>query len=62
MLYLKFKQHPNLRHLLLNTGIADFVYADPNEYWGEGPDGEGENKLGEALVRVRDRLRLEGER
>ncbi|KAL4081358.1 DUF1768-domain-containing protein [Scleroderma yunnanense] len=62
VLYLKFKQHPTLRRLLLNTGIADIVYADTNDYWGEGSNGEGENKLGSALVRVRDRLRREGER
>ncbi|KAL4076307.1 hypothetical protein J3A83DRAFT_4226371 [Scleroderma citrinum] len=62
VLYLKFKQHPTLRRLLLNTGIADIVYADTNDYWGEGSNGEGDNELGGALVRVRDRLRREGER
>ena len=59
-MYLKFKQHPTLRHLLFNTGFADIVYADSNDYWGEGPSGEGENELGKALIRVRDRLRHEG--
>ncbi|KIK98199.1 hypothetical protein PAXRUDRAFT_134691 [Paxillus rubicundulus Ve08.2h10] len=62
VLALKFKQHPSLRALLLGTGLADIVYADANSYWGEGPLGEGANELGKALVRVRDRLRLESER
>ncbi|KAH7912929.1 hypothetical protein BJ138DRAFT_1003358 [Hygrophoropsis aurantiaca] len=59
VLYLKFKQHPNLRRLLLDTGLANIVYQDINSYWGEGPSGEGANELGKALVRVRERLRME---
>ncbi|KAI6024504.1 hypothetical protein EDC04DRAFT_2573967 [Pisolithus marmoratus] len=62
VLYLKFRQHPSIRNLLLNTGMADLVFADPNSYWGEGPDGEGENHLGKALARIRERLHREGER
>ncbi|KAI6152363.1 hypothetical protein BKA82DRAFT_3974008 [Pisolithus tinctorius] len=62
VLYLKFKQNPTIRHLLLNTGIADLIFADSNEYWGEGPNGEGENHLGRALCRVRERLHREGVR
>ncbi|KIJ69838.1 hypothetical protein HYDPIDRAFT_171815 [Hydnomerulius pinastri MD-312] len=62
VLYLKFKQHQNLRTLLLTTGLADIIYADANSYWGEGALGEGANELGKALVRVRDRLRQEGGR
>ncbi|KAG1806449.1 uncharacterized protein HD556DRAFT_1436408 [Suillus plorans] len=63
VLYIKFKQHPSLRTLLLRTGLADIVYADANDaYWGHGPSGDGANELGKALIRVRDRLRAEGER
>jgi predicted NAD-dependent protein-ADP-ribosyltransferase YbiA (DUF1768 family) len=48
--------------LLLRTGLADVVYADANDsYWGHGPLGEGANELGKALMRVRDKLRAEGE-
>jgi hypothetical protein len=62
VLYIKFKQHPSLRTLLLRTGLADIVYADANDsYWGHGPLGEGANELGKALMRVRDKLRAEGE-
>jgi len=61
VLYLKFKQHPDLRSLLMNTGVGDIIYADPNEpYWGEGPVGQGANELGKAIVRARERLRREG--
>ncbi|KAF9226807.1 hypothetical protein BS17DRAFT_776158 [Gyrodon lividus] len=62
VLFFKFKQHPNLRTILLGTGLADIVYADANSYWGEGPLGEGANELGKALVRVRERLCQEGDR
>ena len=62
VLYLKFKQHPSLRTLLLDTGLADIVYADDNDYWGERPLCEGANELGKALIRVRGRLRQEGDR
>ena len=57
VLYLKFKQHPILRTLLLRAGLVDIVYADDNTYWGDGPLGEGANELGNALVRLRERLR-----
>ncbi|KAG1892054.1 hypothetical protein F4604DRAFT_1697132 [Suillus subluteus] len=63
VLYLKFKQHPSLRTLLLRTGLADLVYADANDaYWGHGPLGDGANELGKALMRVRDRLHAEERR
>ncbi|KAG9317755.1 hypothetical protein JVU11DRAFT_1973 [Chiua virens] len=62
VLFLKFKQHPGLRTLLLRTGLVDIVYADENTYWGEGRAGEGANELGKTLMRVRERLRQEGER
>ena len=61
VLYLKFKQHPDLRNLLMNTGAADIIYAEASDpYWGEGPVGQGQNELGKAIVRVRERLRREG--
>jgi len=61
VLYLKFKQHPDLRTHLMNTGTALVAYAEPNDsFWGEGPAGQGANELGKAMVRVRDRLRDEG--
>ncbi|KDQ64093.1 hypothetical protein JAAARDRAFT_116903 [Jaapia argillacea MUCL 33604] len=59
-LYLKFTQHADLRDLLLNTGSADLVFASTTDpIWGDGPDGQGANFLGKALMRLRDRLRIE---
>ena len=61
VLYLQFKQHPDLRSLLMNTGISLITYAEAGDsYWGEGPSGQGANELGRAMARVRDRLRDEG--
>jgi predicted NAD-dependent protein-ADP-ribosyltransferase YbiA (DUF1768 family) len=61
VLYLKFKQHQDLRNLLMNTGVAQIIYTGANDgYWGEGLLGQGANELGKALVRVRERLRAEG--
>jgi len=61
VLYLKFRQHPNLRTLLLRTGLAEIIYTDDNTYWGDGQMGDGANELGKALIRLRERLRLEGD-
>ena len=60
VIYLKFKQHPELRSLLMNTGKADLIYAETTDsFWGEGPLGQGANELGKSLVRVREKLRAE---
>lgn len=65
--WLKFSQDQNCREALLATGDRTIVEASPNDrIWGigfrasqaEGKESEwGENKLGKALMRVRDRLR-----
>ncbi|KAF9000293.1 hypothetical protein BDQ17DRAFT_685197 [Cyathus striatus] len=57
VLFLKFRQHPDLRALLLKTGEAILRYADGKDpFWGEGPDGSGRNELGKALMKVRRKL------
>ena len=53
-------QHPDLRAMLLQTGRADLVFSDPDTYWGDGQIGQGANKIGVALMNVRERLRAEG--
>jgi len=61
VLYLKFKQHRDLRVLLIGTGLAELIYAAQNDdYWGEGSQGQGSNELGKAIARIRERLRIEG--
>jgi predicted NAD-dependent protein-ADP-ribosyltransferase YbiA (DUF1768 family) len=60
VLYLKFRQHGNLRTLLLNTYPADLNYVNSGDpFWGVGAGG-GANELGRSLVRVRERLRTDG--
>ncbi|KAJ7126623.1 hypothetical protein C8R43DRAFT_1028645 [Mycena crocata] len=58
----KFKQHPDLRGMLLETGDAPLIYGDEQDtYWGEGPPGQGGlNHLGRILERVRSELRRDG--
>jgi N-glycosidase YbiA len=55
----KFSQHADLKALLLGTGEARLVEHTENDaYWGDGGDGQGANKLGKILMRVREELRL----
>ncbi|KAF8460861.1 hypothetical protein DFH94DRAFT_700190 [Russula ochroleuca] len=60
VLYLKFRQHGELRALLLNTYPTDLVYVESGDpFWGDGA-GAGMNQLGQSLMRVREQLRMEG--
>ena len=60
VLYLKFLQHGDLRTLLLNTYPAELMYVESEDlFWGDGA-GAGMNELGKSLMRVRERLRIEG--
>ena len=54
----KFELHAELRQLLLSTGDEELQEAAPTDYyWGVGRDGNGQNKLGLILMRVRAELR-----
>ena len=57
----KFAQHKELAILLLSTGERDLIeHTCSDNYWGDGGDGSGRNKLGKLLVRVRGKLRVGG--
>ena len=54
----KFDQHPDIRAVLLGTGDETLVEAARSDSdWGSGPDGTGRNRLGKALMEIRDELR-----
>lgn len=54
----KFRQHHDLRELLLSTGDAKIVeHTADDYYWGDGGDGSGKNMLGRILTQVREELR-----
>jgi ribA/ribD-fused uncharacterized protein len=54
----KFGQHPDLRKILLDTGDAAIVEHTPkDDYWADGGDGRGRNRLGELLMTLRSELR-----
>lgn len=56
----KFRTHDLPRQLLLSTGNARIAENAPMDaYWGIGPDGQGLNRLGEILMRVRQELQIE---
>jgi ribA/ribD-fused uncharacterized protein len=55
-LRLKFAD-PDLAHKLLNTGNIALAFDDNREkYWSIGLRGEGQNRLGNLLMQVRDEL------
>jgi ribA/ribD-fused uncharacterized protein len=54
----KFTQHDDLLATLLATGTAMLVEHTANDdYWGDGGDGSGKNRLGYLLMHVREELR-----
>ena len=56
----KFRQHPELRDVLLATGEAEIIEHTANDsYWADGGDGSGKNMLGRILEQVREELRRE---
>ena len=56
----KFRQHAELKNLLLSTGDAVLIEHTANDrYWGDGGDGTGRNRLGHLLMELRTSLRAE---
>lgn len=59
----KFTQHDDLRETLLATGDALIVeHTENDDYWGDGGDGSGKNRLGRLLMQVRAELLAAAER
>lgn len=55
----KFTQNEAVRDRLLATGDAILAEASPTDaFWGDGADGQGENRLGYLLTTLRNHLRL----
>jgi predicted NAD-dependent protein-ADP-ribosyltransferase YbiA (DUF1768 family) len=63
VLFLKFRQHSDLRTQLLNTYPSELVYESRNPFWGgDGAGaGAGRNELGKSLMRVCEWLRSVGD-
>ncbi|WP_425615968.1 NADAR family protein [Anatilimnocola sp. NA78] len=56
----KFTQYVDLRELLLGTGEVPLIEHTTNDsYWGDGGDGGGKNMLGQILMEVRAKLRVD---
>jgi ribA/ribD-fused uncharacterized protein len=55
--FAKFKTHPDLAQILIDTGDSLIVENAPNDYyWGCGKDGSGKNQLGQTLMKIRAKL------
>lgn len=55
ILLCKFNQHPELKYNLINTGLRPIIqHTRGDNFWGDGGDGKGRNKLGKALMRLRE--------
>lgn len=56
----KFSQSKHSRDVLLGTGDRKIVENSPyDDYWGSGAKGDGQNRMGEMLERIRQKLRDE---
>ncbi|MBS9439923.1 NADAR family protein [Photorhabdus noenieputensis] len=54
----KFKQHKEIREILLSTGNTRLIEHTKNDfYWADGGDGSGKNMLGIILMEVREQLK-----
>ena len=57
-LRMKFSQNPEISKELLATGDDILIEHTRNDdYWADGGDGSGKNKLGLLLMQVREELK-----
>ena len=59
-LYTKFRTHPEVAELLLQSGDIHIQETTLYDYfWGTGRDGRGKNMYGQVLMNIRDKLKQE---
>ena len=50
----KFSQHKDLMRLLIETDDTKLIeHTENDDYWGDGGNGKGKNKLGKILMKIR---------
>ena len=60
ILLAKAQQHTYVRRKLLSTGTRELIENSwRDNFWGWGPDREGQNMLGVLWMEVREQLRKE---
>ena len=54
----KVDQHQDVRDMLLSTGSKRIVENSPiDDFWGAGPDGDGQDHIGRILTEIRDEIK-----
>ena len=51
----RFVKEPRFRRALMATKLRDLLCTDNDHWWGTGPNLQGQNKYGAALMRLRSR-------
>lgn len=49
----KFRQHPELKYNLVNTGLRPLIKSSLDSFWGDGGHGQGYNIHGKLLAKLR---------
>jgi ribA/ribD-fused uncharacterized protein len=53
----KMAQHPHIIEILKLSGTRGFLKEIPDDnYWGTGPDGSGQNRMGKLWMKLRSEL------
>ena len=59
----KIDQYPTIKELLISTGDAEIVeHTENDNYWADGGDGSGKNRLGVIWMEIRKELKDEKDR
>ena len=58
VVYAKFTQHEELERILISTHDSILIeHTENDNYWGDGGDGSGKNRLGKILMKVRSKIK-----